>query len=141
MAYPLSALNYAHEQFRLDTRLLVSIRSFAERTLAGLGDDDCAAILLALDEAVANAIAHARAPAEAVLDLVVYRERDHVRLILTNPGQPFEGDPVPVDLEAHRAEFRTSGLGLFLMRQLMDRVWFRTTREGEQQVVLIKQVA
>lgn len=142
MSIPLKADVYAEMRFVPDTQSLSSARRFVAKTLAGLPEASLADLTLAIDEALANVIAHAGSPPNSSVALKLYRENDHVRVIMSNPGVRFEGDRLPpVDLEAHVASHRTSGLGVFLMKQLMDLVLFRSTRDGLQELVMVKNLA
>lgn len=141
MSIPLRADLYVQESFRLETQALASVRRFIASTLSAAPEGVVYDIMLAVDEAMANAILHARPPAGARMKLTLFRQDDHVRIVLRNAGEPFDESMIPeVDLEAHVAEHRTHGLGLFLIRQVMDLVRFRTTRDGVQEVVMIKRV-
>ncbi|MBO9539315.1 ATP-binding protein [bacterium] len=142
MSIPLKADVYAEMRFVPDTQSLASARRFVAKSLSGLPEAPLADLTLAIDEALANVIEHAGSPPDASIALKLYRENDHVRVIMTNPGVRFEGDRLaPVDLEAHAAARRTSGLGVFLMKQLMDLVLFRSTRDGLQELVMVKNLA
>lgn len=139
LSIPLKAEIYAEERFALDTRALASARRFLAKTLPQLADASLEAITMAVDEAMANVIDHAQAAPGSLIQLKLYAERDHIRLIMTNEGIPFSAADVPaVDLQAHLSAQRTSGLGLYLMNQLMDIVLIRTTREGHQELVMVK---
>ncbi len=139
MSIPLKVDVYAELTLGPDTKALSSARKFVQRTLADLPDAPRNDIEMAVDEAVANVIEHAALPADATIELKLYRDAEHVRLIVSNDGLAFDGNLLPtVDLNRHLAEHRTGGLGIFLMQQLMDLVMFRTTREGRQEVVMVK---
>lgn len=141
MSIPLRADLYVQESFVLETKALASVRRFIAHTLAAAPEETVYDIMLAVDEAMANAIQHAHPPEGARMDLTLFRQDDHVRIVLRNAGAPFDESMIPeVDLKAHLAEHRTHGLGLFLIRQVMDLVRFRTTRDGIQEVVMIKRV-
>lgn len=142
MSIPLKADVYAEMRFVPDTQSLSSARRFVAKTLAGLPETLLSDLTLAIDEALANVIEHADTPPNASIALKLYRENNHVRVIMTNPGVRFEGNSMPaVDLAAHVAAHRTSGLGVFLMKQLMDLVLFRSTRDGLQELVMVKNLA
>lgn len=139
MSIPLKADVYAELSLGQDTKALASARKFIHRTLADVPESSLDDIVMAVDEAVANVLEHGAMPVGTYLDLKLYRDRDHVRILLSNEGVSFDGNLLPeVDLARHLQERRTGGLGIFLMRQLMDLVLFRTTREGRQEVVMVK---
>lgn len=139
MSIPLKVDVYAELSLGQDTKALSSARGFIHRTLADVPEATRDDIVLAVDEAVANVLEHAAMPEGTTVDLRLYRDAEHVRILLSNDGVAFDGNLIPeVDLERHLTEHRTGGLGIFLMRQLMDLVMFRTTREGRQEVVMVK---
>lgn len=139
MSIPLKADVYAELSLGQDTKALASARKFVHRTLADLPEMPLSDIVMAVDEAVANVLEHADMPVGTTIDLKLYRDADHVRILLSNDGVVFDGHELAaVDLDRHRQERRTGGLGIFLMQQLMDLVMFRTTREGRQEVVMVK---
>lgn len=139
MSIPLKVDVYAELSLGQDTKALASARKFINRTLADLPDPPLSDIVMAVDEAVANALEHAAMPAGTTIDLKLYRDAEHVRILLSNEGTAFDGNQLPsVDLTQHVQEHRTGGLGVFLMQNLMDLVMFRTTREGRQEVVMVK---
>jgi len=139
VSIPLKADVYAELSLGQDTKALASARKFIHRNLADVPEASLDDIAMAVDEAVANVLEHGAMPEGTYLDLKLYRDADHVRIILSNDGVAFDGNLLPeVDLERHLLERRTGGLGIFLMRQLMDLVMFRTTREGRQEVVMVK---
>lgn len=139
MSIPLKVDVYAELSLGQDTKALASARKFINRTLSDLPEPPKNDIEMAVDEAVANVLEHAAMPVGATIDLKLYRDAEHVRIIVSNDGVAFDGNERPaVDLERHVEEHRTGGLGIFLMQQLMDLVMFRTTREGRQEVVMVK---
>jgi anti-sigma regulatory factor (Ser/Thr protein kinase) len=139
MSIPLRADAYAEERFQCDTQALASARRFVAKTLEAIPEALLDAVTLALDEALANVIDHGRVPPRGLIEVRVHADAHHVRLVVTHDGIPFDLEAWPeVDLEAHRRTFRTRGLGVHLIRQLMDLFLARTTRAGRQELVMVK---
>ncbi len=129
--------------FPADVKLLGAVRAFLvaalkERSYAPevVGD-----LEMVVDEAVTNVVEHAYsfdARRQVRLELALDRERVEARV--KDDGAAFDPLAVePVNLDRHVEERRTGGLGVHLMRTLMDTVEYR--REGAFNVlVLVKKV-
>jgi serine/threonine-protein kinase RsbW len=98
-------------------------------------------INIALDELLANALSHGRMgsdPCSVTVELELDRER--VTVTLTDDGTPF--DPFERDAPDTTLSLEDraiGGLGIHLVRQLMDQVSYQRL-EGHNQVVLVKQL-
>ena len=98
----------------------------------GRAHDD---VMLLVTELVTNAVRHAGADEDRVIDLEVEVARRHVRVAVTDPGGGF----VPVPAPRPRPE--GGGAGLVLVDRLASRwavepgppsrVWFELDREGD----------
>jgi anti-sigma regulatory factor (Ser/Thr protein kinase) len=96
---------------------------------------------VALDELLANALSHGRTGREPC-SVTVEVELDQERAIVTvtddgTPFDPFGRDAPDTNLSVE--ERPIGGLGLHLVRQLMDQVSYQR-REGHNVVVLVKQL-
>lgn len=104
--------------------------------LAGVDVDD---LLLAVDEAIANILQHAYAGTEAgCVGISVARGADDVMVVLGDSGSPFDFFAGP-SLESTRPfkAGQRGGLGVFLIRNLVDRVGY--LRVGDQnRLVLVR---
>lgn len=86
-------------------------------------------ILLATDEAAANAVAHGRSEGgNGIVRLRCSTDRDCVVVAISDEGQGFD----PAEVEMHRLPSLTSqgGRGLFLVRELMDEVQIDASGPG-----------
>lgn len=105
---------------------LAVIRDFVARVAAqaGLGDDDVAHLALAVDEACTNAIEHAHQGdvAKEVVVRAIFDETT-LRIEVVDSGSGFDLDAVPpVDLRRRVRERQAGGLGVKVMRTLVDEV-------------------
>ena len=104
-------------------------------------DDVCFDILLAVDEAVSNIINHGYGGRGGVITLRLGQREGDVIISLVDRGAPF--DPTQAsepDLSGPLASRETGGMGICLMRKMMDAI--RYCREGEENVLtLIKKEA
>ncbi len=107
---------------------------------AGLDDQAVWEIQLAVDEAATNIMLHAYGGLEeGPITVQVDVQDGEFVVCLHDRGQPFEPDRVPhPDLDAPLEERKTGGLGLFLMRKLMDRVDFHFDTTGYNLVTMAK---
>lgn len=107
---------------------------------AGFGDADIYAIQLAVDEAVTNIIEHAYKHDESGnIDLKCESTNDGIKIVLHDHGCPFDPDTLPeprfnVPLE----ELKPRGLGVFLIRQMMDEVEYKFNSKKGNYLTLIK---
>jgi serine/threonine-protein kinase RsbW len=102
----------------------------------GFADDDMTNVEIALREGIANAIIHGNEndPSKKVL-VSCYMEPGHgVLIAIQDEGKGFDPGSVPDPREAERIHLH-HGRGIFLMRQLMDRV---EHRNGGREVILLK---
>ena len=113
---------------------LRAIREFIQESVVrlGAGEEDAFAYQLAADEAATNAFKHAYTGRTGRLEVMVWREADSIALRLRNWGAPFDPEAIPLPNTTRPLEERPAGgLGLFLMRKIMDEVMFSfDPREG-----------
>jgi serine/threonine-protein kinase RsbW len=120
-------------------RMTRFVESFAERQ--HLSEDLQFAITLALDEVVTNVIRHGY-PAGEVRDIVVWlRLEDGTAVVqVEDEGRPFNPlDAPPVDLDAPLEGRPIGGLGVHLIRSLMDEIAYR--REDGRNVLVMRKAA
>jgi serine/threonine-protein kinase RsbW len=97
---------------------------------------------LVIDEVVANVIAHGgRAPRQARVEVSVGVDGRAMKISIADDGRPFNplvaGKP---DLAGRVTDRRVGGLGIHLVRNLMDRVEYRR-RDGRNELRLTRYVA
>ncbi|MGH9179164.1 MAG: ATP-binding protein [Acidimicrobiales bacterium] len=121
-----------------DARVLPATRQAVEGYLAnlGTGDEERADVVLALTEACANAIRHAfPRPEGACFRLVTVITDADVQVSVEDDGVGFHPDDVPDQVEV----WDTSGRGLFIMNEVMNRVELVSpTESGGTRVVMRK---
>lgn len=119
------------------------IRSFvgsvAEKV--GFGDEDVGKIELACDEACTNVIKHAYGGehADKALDILIKIDYQKFTIIVTDHGKGFNPNQVEMpDLKEYLAELRVGGLGIYLMKTLMDEVDYDIKPGVHNQVKMVK---
>jgi serine/threonine-protein kinase RsbW len=108
---------------------LDEIREFVGKIArqGGFSDKDVYNIQLATDEAASNIIEHAyQNNPQGILELSCGMQGDAIRIVLTDRGRSFDPAEVPLpDLKADLSDRKIGGLGIFLMRKLMDEIDYR----------------
>ncbi len=109
---------------------------------AGLDDQAVWEVQLAVDEAATNVILHAYGGhEEGPITVQVDVRDDEFVICLHDRGKPFDPDAVPhPDLDSPLEARKTGGLGLYLMRKLMDRVDFHFDAGGYNLVTMAKRL-
>ncbi len=106
----------------------------------GFSDKDVYNIQLATDEAASNMIEHSyeNIP-DGVIDLSCGMEGDQIRIVLVDYGEPFDPSAIPLpDLKADLSDRKIGGLGIFLMRKLMDEVHYEPKPDKSNVLTMIK---
>lgn len=111
-------------------------------TGAGFDTDDAAQICLAIDEALANVIKHGYGgacdrPIEVSIQQLKEQGRSGIRVSIRDFGR--QVDPSQIcgrDLD----DVRPGGLGVHIMRSVMDDVKYENAQEGGMRVVMTKWV-
>jgi serine/threonine-protein kinase RsbW len=106
----------------------------------GFSDKDVYNIQLAADEAASNMIEHSyeNIP-DGVIDLSCGMEDDLIRIVLIDYGEPFDPSAIPLpDLKADLSDRKIGGLGIFLMRKLMDEVHYEPKPDKSNVLTMIK---
>ena len=119
-----------------------AMRPFLQGTLREVGftqkfADD---IELAFDEAVVNIIEHTyhNSP-DREIDITVDIDIDMVRLIIEDDGEPYDPTQRPdVDMKEYLQKKKVGGLGLHLIRMLMDHIEYHASSGGGNVLTLEK---
>jgi serine/threonine-protein kinase RsbW len=126
------------------TENLALIREFVGNvgSQAGLVDDDVAKLELAVDEAVANVIEHAHGH-DSNKEVTVRATFDAatLRIEVVDEGEGFDPTTVPTTpVEQMVHDRRTGGLGLRVMRSLMDEVSYEIIPGERNRLRLLKRI-
>jgi serine/threonine-protein kinase RsbW len=138
----------AREQMKFrvvaSTRLLAmvrdKVRECAER--AGVPDKITHQVVLAADEAVTNVITHAYdndGVSEVEVDVSVGSGK--IQLTIRDTAEFFDPtDYTLPDIDDHVKSGKKRGLGIFLMRKIMDEVTHRVVDDKINELVLVKNI-
>jgi serine/threonine-protein kinase RsbW len=121
---------------------LDSIRAFAAQAArdAGLPESAVNAVELAVDEACSNIVEHAyQGRKKGDIECTCDARPDALVIVLRDHGRPFDLSAVPLpDLEASLSKRRVGGLGVFIIKKLMDEVHFEALGEAGNVLTLVK---
>ena len=126
------------------TENLTAVREFISSTVeeVKIPPDIAGDIVLAVDEACTNIIKHAYKflPDGDITIKLKYSEKK-ITVEIIDHGAPFAPDTVPTpDLKKYFEEKRVGGLGMYLMKSLMDEVHYKSVPGKYNQVVLTKKL-
>jgi len=121
---------------------LAAISEFVGRAAEAARLDERAvyAVQLAVDEACSNIIEHAYGgEGRGDIDITCCIDGDGLTVVLRDYGRPFDPNSVPPpDVHASLEDRNGRGLGLYLMRQLMDEVRFEFTPDAGNVLTMVK---
>ena len=106
----------------------------------GFGSKDVYDIQLAVDEAASNIIEHAyEGVKNGVLEISCSVKDGAITIVMVDYGESFDSSAIPPpDLKADLSERKIGGLGIFLMRKLMDEVHYESRRDMSNVLTMIK---
>jgi serine/threonine-protein kinase RsbW len=124
------------------TENLELIRNFVSGAARKVGfrDEDINKIELAVDEACTNVIEHAyRHLGKGDIDIAIKIGTRRFTVIVTDKGQGFCWDEVGMpDMKKYMAELRVGGLGIYLIKTLMDEVDYHSEPGVKNEVIMVK---
>lgn len=124
------------------TENLSSIRTFIEQAAAdaGVSTENTGKMILAVDEACTNIIKHAyKYSSEGNIILKVNFDNKKMSIKIIDEGGHFNPDLVPApNIEKLQHQRKGGGLGMFLMKKLMDEVSYTHLSNNKNQVLLVK---
>lgn len=121
---------------------LAGIRDFIKSAAdqSGFSEDTTGKIILAVDEACTNIIKHAyKNSPEGNIFIKIKFNDPKFSISITDEGSHFDPTRVPEpNLREYYKEKRVGGLGVFLIKKLMDEVNYSTLTGNKNQVILVK---
>jgi anti-sigma regulatory factor (Ser/Thr protein kinase) len=96
---------------------------------------------LALEEAVTNVIVYAYPDGiDGLVDIEAYIREDHLEFIISDSGKPFDPTAAPqADVTLGVEDRKIGGLGIYLVRNIMDTVSYRY-ENGKNILTMIKKI-
>jgi serine/threonine-protein kinase RsbW len=125
----------------VDRDRLAIVRNFVAQAGRDLGLDSCAIddMKLAVDEACTNIVEHAYGGQGGALEIEIKPIDGGAQVTIRDWGAAFDPKAVPSpDVTAPLEQRPLGGLGLYLMRQMMDQVDFQFCGENGNTLTLVK---
>jgi serine/threonine-protein kinase RsbW len=106
----------------------------------GFTEKEIYSLQLAADEAASNIIEHAyEGVSNASLDITCSVRGDILTITMRDTGRPFDPSTVKQpNLKANLSERQIGGLGMYLMRKLMDEVRYESNSKTGNVLTMIK---
>jgi len=106
----------------------------------GFDSEESNKIELAVDEACTNVIEHAYQHDESKdIDIAIKIDYHKITVVVTDRGKSFNMKEVELpDMESYLAELRVGGLGIYLMKTLMDEVDYHSKPGVKNEVRMVK---
>lgn len=118
------------------------IREFTTTSVSecGCNDELTGKIILAVDEACTNIIKHAyKYSTNGEIGINIKVCSSNLIISITDAGEHFNPDNVPApNLAEYQKQKKSGGLGIFLMKKLMDEVNYKILKDNRNQVELVK---
>ena len=107
---------------------------------AKLDDSDIYAVQLAVDEACSNIIEHAYGgEGSGEIHCTCTASQNGLTVVLRDRGRPFNPENIPEPrFDVSISDLKPRGAGLFLMRKLMDEVYFDFSPETGNTLTMVK---
>ncbi|MBM3728783.1 MAG: ATP-binding protein [Acidobacteria bacterium] len=123
---------------------LAMIREFVARVggMAGFGENDVAKLELAVDEACANVIEHAYdSDTTKQVSVRATFDDEQIQIEIIDRGRGFDPSSIPQqDLDQLIAQRRSGGLGLRLIRTIMDDVQYQIVPGEKNELRMVKKI-
>ena len=125
-----------------DTKFLHMVRDLAHRLAewTGFDSEEADKIAMAVEEATTNVIEHAYHGApDREIEIHFDPEGESLDIQILHDGDPLEEVPLPsFDLDKLVAERRKGGLGIYIMRQVMDDLNFGKAGSGKNMCAMVR---
>lgn len=124
-----------------DLKQLSALRQFVEATLAGWqGDpDEAGDVVLALDELATNSTLHGYHGRPGTLEIALRRRGPDLIAVLRDKAVPFDPTTIPPpDLTLPLEVRPVGGVGLHLVRNMVDELRYRAPAQGGNEITLVK---
>jgi serine/threonine-protein kinase RsbW len=133
-----------HLKIESRTERLIEVRDFVSTAAREFGftDEEVSKIALAIDEACTNIIKHAyqHDPSQHIA-ITIRGSGGTFEVLISDQGRQFNPSSIPSPvMKEYLSHFRRGGLGVYLMRSLMDNVEY-SILPGKNEVRLTKHLS
>jgi anti-sigma regulatory factor (Ser/Thr protein kinase) len=107
---------------------------------AGLDESESYAVQLAVDEATTNIIEHGYGEeCPSRIDISCEVTNDGLKVVIYDDAEPFDPSSVPdPEINVALEDLKPRGLGIFLMRKMMDEVKYEANSELGNTLTMVK---
>jgi serine/threonine-protein kinase RsbW len=107
---------------------------------AGLNESEVYAVQLAVDEASTNIIEHGYGQeCPNRIDITCDILEDGLKVVIYDDAEPFNPESIPQpEINVSLEELKPRGLGIFLMRQMMDEVYYQSSSDKGNTLTMVK---
>ena len=93
-----------------------------------IGEDRCHDLELAVEESLVNICSYAYPDEIGPVQVTCFEKKDRLEILIEDQGTAFDiSDADPADLSADLSKRRVGGLGIHLVKSLMDEVHYQRT--------------
>lgn len=127
-----------------DSQNLDIIRKFIAGISENMGfpEEEIYKIELAVDEACANVVKHAyltNSRKDRIINIEARDKKDRLEIIIFDKGKGFDPKKVKTpEIVEYMKKMKRGGLGIYLIRELMDKVSFRIKAGVRNEVRMVK---
>jgi serine/threonine-protein kinase RsbW len=109
-------------------------------TEAGLNESEVYAVQLAVDEASTNIIEHGYGEeCPSRIDITCEKFEDGIKVVIYDDAEPFDPTSIPEpDINVSLDDIKPRGLGIYLMRKMMDEVHHKSSPDRGNTLIMIK---
>ncbi len=127
-----------------ETSQLLLVRDFMSRVIrqSRLPREDENRVVLAVDEAISNIIEHGYDPgARGTIEIEIESDAQQFKVVIRDMGRVFNPECLPnPDVVEHVRRGQKRGLGVYLMRQIMDEVRYKFKDGVKNELTLVKYI-
>jgi serine/threonine-protein kinase RsbW len=107
---------------------------------AGLNEEEVYAVQLAVDEASTNIMEHGYGrECPNRIDITCEILEDGLKVVIYDDAEPFDPETVPEpEINVPLEDVKPRGLGIFLMRKMMDEVQYKSSPDIGNTLTMIK---
>ena len=124
------------------TEELIAVREFVSQAAQkfGFNDEEVSKIALAVDEACTNVIKHAyKFDPSKKITVTVRGENSELEVCIRDSGLRFNPSELrSPDMKEYLSHYRRGGLGVYLMKSLMDKVEYDIRAGKQNEVRMVK---
>jgi anti-sigma regulatory factor (Ser/Thr protein kinase) len=121
-----------------------SVRDFVTETAVALGSDldTVGEIVVALQEAISNSIIHGYQGQPGIIEVEVRRQDDNLVVYHRDEASLFNPMTVPApDISLPLSQRAYGGMGIHMIRNFTDELYYRITDSGQNELILVKKAA